>query len=310
MEKEISAKYVTAGLILSETKTLAKKILVPGADIFECAEKIEEFIVKKGGRPAFPVNLSFNENAAHQTPDWNEKIVLRKDDVLKVDIGVHIDGYIADCAFTINHSAKHALLIEAAELALSNAFAMLNADPTIGEIGSCIENTIKEKGFKPVSNLTGHGLERYVQHAPPSIPNIGNSSRAKLLPGKAYAIEPFVSTGSGTVRESGKANIFCLDEVKTIRNPHSRKILAHVFEHYKTLPFAERWLKRELNIGDFELKVGLKQLLHDKIIKAYPILHDIPGSFVAQAENSFIKTEKQIIPLVVDDAGEIKGKQA
>ncbi|MCX8190462.1 MAG: type II methionyl aminopeptidase [Candidatus Diapherotrites archaeon] len=307
MEKEISAKYVTAGLILSEAKNFAKKILVPGADIFECAEKIEEFILKKGGKPAFPVNLSFNENAAHQTPDWNEKIVLRKDDVLKVDIGVHIEGYIADCAFTVNYSEKYGKLIEAAEQALSNAFSILPNNPTIGEIGGRIEKIILEMGFKPVDNLTGHGLEQYLQHAPPSIPNIENRSKARLENGRAYAIEPFVSTGDGHVREGAKANIFCLQEIKAIRNVHSRKILGHVVENYKTLPFAERWLQRELKMSNFELKVGLKQLMHEKIIKAYPILHDLHGSYVAQAENSFIKMEKQIIPLVVENDGKAKG---
>lgn len=308
MEKDIIGKYMVAGLVLSEAQEFARKILVPGAEIFECAERIEEFIVKKGARPAFPVNLSFNENAAHQTPDWNEKTTLRKDDVLKVDIGVHVDGYIADSAFTINHSEKHKELVDAAELALKNAFNLLEKNPSLGEIGATIEKAITEKGFRPVSNLTGHGLERYNQHAPPSIPNIASNIEKQLEDGKAYAIEPFASTGDGYVHESGKANIFALDEVKPVRNSHARKILNFVEENYKTLPFAERWLFRELKMGEFEIKVGLKHLLHEKVIKAYPILHDVQGSYVAQAENSFIKQDKQIIPLVTRDVAKAKGK--
>ncbi|MEM4662507.1 MAG: type II methionyl aminopeptidase [Candidatus Diapherotrites archaeon] len=303
MDKSIHAKYVTAGLILSKTKSFAKKLLVPGADLFECAEKIEEFIIKKGGKPAFPVNLSFNENAAHQTPDWNEKITLRKEDVLKVDIGVHIDGYIADCAFTINHSGKHADLIKAVESALQKAFELLPEDPTIGEIGSCIEKTIREKGFRPISNLTGHGLEQYVQHAQPVIPNTESKANIKLKDGKAYAIEPFASTGEGYVKESGKANIYRLDEPKPVRNSYARRILSFVVENYKTLPFAERWVIRELKMSEFETKLGLRQLLREKVLVPYPVLHDVPGSYVAQAENSFIKTEKQIVPLVMEDEG-------
>ena len=308
MEKEVMEKYVKAGNILFETQEYAKKILQPGAELFECAEKIEEFIVKKGAKPAFPVNLSLNENAAHQTPDWNEKTTLKESDVLKVDIGVHIDGYIADGAFTINHSGEHKQLIEAAELALKNAFALLDKDPSFSEIGTVIEKTISEKGFKVVRNLTGHGLARYLQHAPPSIPNIVNNIEKKFEPGKAYAIEPFASTASGYVRESGKANIFMLEEPRPVRNTHARKIMKFVEENYKTLPFAERWLFRELKMNEFELKVGLRQLLREKCIKAYPILHDMPNSFVAQAENSFIKLEGEIIPLVVPSAGKTKSK--
>jgi len=306
MEKEIMGKYVMAGLVLSEAQEFARKILVPGADIFECAEKIEEFIVKKGAMPAFPVNLSFNENAAHQTPDWNEKITLRKDDVLKVDIGVHIEGYIADAAFTINHSGKYKELIDAAELALKNAFDLLKKNPTLGEIGTTIEKTITEKGFKPVRNLTGHGLERYSEHAPPNIPNIANNIDKQLEAGKAYAIEPFASTGDGYVHEAGKANIFVLEESKPVRNAHARKIVNFIEENYKTLPFAERWLFRELKMDEFELKIGLKYLLREKIIRGYAILHDVRGSYVAQAENSFIKMDGEIIPLVARDAR--KGK--
>ncbi len=298
MEKEVLEKYVSAGHILFEAQQFAKKILKPNANLFECAEKIEEFIIKKGAKPAFPTNLSLNENAAHQTPDWDDKTILKESDVLKVDIGVHMDGYIADAAFTITYAEEHKKLVNATELALKNAFALLEKDPTLGEIGTTIEKTINKQGFKVVQNLTGHGLARYLQHAPPSIPNIAKQDSRVFEEGNAYAIEPFASTGDGYVREAGRANIFAVEEQRSVRNAYARKILEFVQENYKTLPFAERWLVRELKLSDFALKVGLKQLLHEKCVKAYPILHDRAGSFVAQAENSFIKTKEGIITLV------------
>lgn len=298
MEKEIMEKYVEAGSVLFEAQQFARKLLVPNANLFECAEKIEEFIAKKGAKCAFPVNLSINENAAHQTPDWNDKTVLNEGDVLKVDIGVHIDGYIADAAFTVTYAEEHKRLVSAVELALKNAFTLLKKNATFGEVGATIEKTITERGFKVVRNLTGHGLARYLQHAPPSIPNISKKDARVFEEGKAYAIEPFASTGNGYVREAGKANVFVVEEPRVVRNTYARKILEFVKENYKTLPFAERWLVRELKLSDFALKVGLKQLLHEKCIKAYPILHDEAASFVAQAENSFIKTKEGIITLV------------
>lgn len=211
---------------------------------------------------------------------------------------MHIDGYIADGAITLAYDEKHENLVNASELALKKALALLEKEPSFAELGKTIEESIQRMGFKVVRNLTGHGLERYIQHAPPSIPNVASDDKRTFENNKAYAIEPFATTGTGHVRESGKANIFALDEPKPVRNPHARKILSFVMENYKTLPFAERWLVKELKLSEFQLKVGLRSLLREKCIKAYPILHDQPGSFVSQAENSFIKAERKIILLV------------
>jgi len=298
LEKEEIEKYVKAGRILWEAQQFARKELQPNCNLFEAVEKIEEFILKKGASCAFPVNLSLNENAAHQTPDWNDSIELNEEDVLKVDIGTHVDGRVADASFTINHSGKWNELIKATELALEKAFDLLDKNPTLGEIGQEIEAVISSKGFKPIQNLTGHGLAPFEQHAPPSIPNIKSQDNRRFENGKAYAIEPFASNGDGFVREALKSGIFQIEEPRPVRNAYARKILEFASENYKTLPFAERWLHRELKMSDFALKIGLKQLLKEKVIKSFPILREKKNAVVAQAENSFIKTENKIIKLV------------
>lgn len=298
MEKEEIKKHIKAGEIHWKVTEKAKKLLQPNCNLFECVEKIEEFIAKKGAKPAFPVNLSLNENAAHQTPEWNDSLTLNESDLLKVDIGVQIEGRIADGAFSINHSGEWRELIEASELALKNAFALLEKNPSLGEIGKTIQESIESKGFKPVQNLSGHTLEKFVQHASPSIPNIAKNDSRKFEENKAYAIEPFATNGDGFIRESIESNIFELDEPRAVRNVHARKILKHVIENYKTLPFAERWLTRELKMSEFALRIGLKQLLRDKCIKAFPVLRERKGARVSQAENSFIKTKGKIITLI------------
>ncbi len=298
MEKEEIKKQLKAGRIHWQAMQKAKKLLQPNSPLFEAAEEIEEFIRKKSDGCAFPVNLSLNENAAHQTPGWNDKATLKEGDLLKVDIGVHVDGRIADGAFSINHSGEWSSLIEASEHALKNAFALLKKNPSIGEIGSAIQKSIESRGFKPVQNLTGHGLKKFVQHAPPSIPNIERNDERKLEENEAYAIEPFATNGKGFIHEGSEANIYALDEPHAVRNAHARKILKHVTENYKTLPFAERWLYRELKLSDFALKIGLKQLLREKCIKSFPILREKKGAMVSQAENSFIKSEGRIITII------------
>jgi len=298
MDKKEIQKHIKAGNIHWLATQEAKKLLVPDCSLFEVAEKVEALIEKKGGKCAFPINLSLNENAAHQTPDWNDSLKLEAKDLIKVDIGVHIDGRIADGAFSVNPNGEWVELIEASELALKNAFELLPKNPNLGEIGSTIENTIESKGFKSVSNLSGHGLMKFVQHAPPSIPNTAREDDRTLDENEAYAIEPFASNGVGFIHESGEANIFQLEEPKPTRNRHARKILQHVMEEYKTLPFAERWLHRDLKIEEFSLKVGLKQLMREKCIRSFPILKEDKGKMVSQAENSFIKSEGKIITVI------------
>jgi methionyl aminopeptidase len=298
MEKEEAEKYLLAGEITKKVVEKAKKSIKPGQKLLEIALNIEKSIqsvVGEGkGKPAFPVNLSINENAAHFTPSSTSNEALREEDVLKVDVGVHIDGFICDTAFTLNFDNSQAKMVEAAELALENALAVAKEGIGIGKIGEEIEKTIKGKGFKPIQNLTGHGLAEFEQHAAPSIPNTATGNPKKLEDGKAYAIEPFATDGQGIVKEGSQSEIFAVDEPKQVRNPYARKILEHVIEEHKTLPFAQRWVEEKLKMPEFQLKVGLRELLRNKCLMAFPVLHEEPGTFVAQAEKSFIIHEGKV----------------
>src|SRR3970040_620362 len=166
---EIIEKYRKAGKILSEVRAEAVKKVTEGASLLSVAEFTENLIREKGGEPAFPVNISRNDEAAHSTPSFNDTAVFGKD-MVKLDIGVHIDGYIADTAVTVDLSGNPKL-VEAAEAALDNALKFIHAGVNTSDIGGVIEDTIGTFGFKPIINLTGHGLAQYIQHAPPSIHN-------------------------------------------------------------------------------------------------------------------------------------------
>jgi methionyl aminopeptidase len=289
--------YTKAGNVLGKAIALARTLVKPNESMLECAEKIESKISSLGAKPAFPVNLSVNEEAAHRTPDANEQTVFGEQDVVKVDIGVHVEGCIADAAFTVDLSGEHAKLVEASEHALKMALEAARKHSTLGEIGSVIEKTIRSAGYVPIQNLGGHGLGDYDAHAPPHILNIAKDDSRTLEIGRAYAIEPFASTGSGFVRESGQANIFSIEKLRSVRNTHARSILKFVLEEYKTLPFAERWLHAKMKLSEFQLKVGLRALLREKCLRAYPVLKEEPGTTVSQSENSFIVTEKGITVL-------------
>lgn len=295
MDRKEAEKYLLAGKITKKVVEKAKKSIKPGEKLLEIALNIEKSILdiakeegaKKGAFPAFPVNLSINENAAHFTPDSACELVLEESHLLKVDLGTQIEGYICDTAFSLNFDNSQAKLIEAAELALENALAMAKEGTGIGKIGTEIEKTIKAKGFNPIKNLTGHGLAKFEQHASPSIPNIATTNPKKLEEG-AFAIEPFATNGEGYVKEGQQSEIFALDKIVPIRNAYARQVLEVVSEKFETLPFALRWVEKELKMPEFQRKVAIRELLKTGCIKAFPVLHEETGKMVSQAEKSFI----------------------
>jgi methionyl aminopeptidase len=275
-EADVLDKYREAGRILAEVRGEAIKKVKIGEKLLDVAESIEHLIQQKGGAVAFPVNISLNDEAAHATPSKADMSTFGND-IVKLDIGVHIDGYIADTAITVDLGSNKEL-VEASNSALERAIEVVHAGIDTAEISAVIEQTITDCGFRPVVNLTGHGLERYTQHAPPAIHNRRTQSGTKLKEGQVIAIEPFSSNGNGRVYETGKAEIFSLVKTKPVRSPEARAILKEI-EVYKSLPFAKRWLKGRVDLG-------LKQLEAAGIIHAYPVLKD--KGLVSQAEDTLI----------------------
>ncbi len=277
-QTEVLDKYRQAGSILTEVRDEATKKVKVGRKLLDLAESIELSIQQKGGAVAFPTNISLNDEAAHATPSKADPATFGRD-LVKLDIGVHIDGYIADTAITIDLGSNQKL-VEASNSALERAIDVVHAGVDTSAISAVIEETITEYGFRPIANLTGHGLERYKQHAPPAIHNRRTPSGAKLVQGQVIAIEPFASSGNGRVYEAGRAEIFSFVKVKPVRSPEARAILKDI-EAYKSLPFAKRWLKGRVDIG-------LRQLETAGVIRAYPVLKD--RGLVSQAEHTLIVT--------------------
>ncbi len=239
-------------------------------------------IRKEGGECAFPINISRNEEAAHSTPK-NDDTEVFGEDMVKLDIGVHIDGYIADTAITVDLSG-HNELVEAVEAGLNAAIEIIHGGINTTEIGNVINDTITEFGYKPVANLTGHGLAQYIQHVPPSIPNIPTDVGVELDVGQIIAIEPFATDGKGFVSEVGSAQIFSLLSNKPIRNSAARAVMKEI-EQYRTLPFAKRWLKSK------HMDFAMLQLEKNGNLSSYPVLKEEKGMLVSQAEHTLIVEE-------------------
>jgi methionyl aminopeptidase len=283
--------YVKAGKIASEVRELARAKDWTGKTLYEICETVESEIKSRGGKCAFPVNASLNEFAAHYTAEPDDPKILSNADLIKIDLGVQINGFIADTAVTISYDPEFEMLVDAAEEALKNAMAMVKVGTKASDIGRTIEKTVKQYGFLPIANLSGHSLEQYTIHAGKSIPNIWSIGSFSLSSKEAYACEPFVTTskGLGFVREGKIRNIFGLISRKKIKNDAANKLLDYIWENFNTLPFALRWITKEWN--QKEAKPLLDELIKNKIVRAYPVLIEANEQRVAQAEHTFIPTE-------------------
>lgn len=280
--------WVKAGKITSEVREYAKTLIKPGNKILDVAEKIEGKIKELGGEIGFPVNISMNSTAAHYTPIPRDDIVFDKE-IVKVDIGVQVNGAIGDSAFTVDLSGEYGGLVEASEKALENATSILKEGVTLGEIGRVIHETINSYGYTPIKNLSGHGLDYYRVHCPPQIPNYNTGDQTQLKRGMYFAIEPFATAGSGVVKESGDAMIFSQIEKKPVRDMTARKFLKDLNE-LKGLPFATRHFATKY--GEGRLRLALRQLKLAGNVKDYPPLVEENNGLVSQAEHSFYIDEK------------------
>ncbi|NJE42435.1 type II methionyl aminopeptidase [Thermococcus sp. GR6] len=278
---------IKAGEIARQVKKEVISLIKPGTKLYDIAEFVERRIIELGGKPAFPCNLSINEIAAHYTPYKGDETVLKEGDYLKVDIGVHVDGYIADTALTFRVGMEEDDLMIAAREALENAINIIRAGIKINEIGKAIEETIRGYGFNPIVNLSGHKIERYKLHAGISIPNIYRPADSYVLKeGDVIAIEPFATTGAGQVIEVPPALIFMYLRDRPVRMAQARRVLMHIKREYNGLPFAYRWLQGFMPEG--QLKLALAQLDRVGAIYSYPILREVRGGLVAQFEHTVI----------------------
>jgi len=282
VKDDILEKYRTAGSLAARIlKDGAQQIRV-GTSYLELVESIEARVKEEGAELAFPLNLSLNEDAAHDTASWNDERTLKKGDVVKLDLGVQIDGYIADTATTVD-LGNNSLLLDASREALEAAIRTVRPGATAGDLGAAVQKEIEGRGYRPIANLTGHGLGQYVLHQSPTIPNIAVNGGVVLEEGMVFAIEPFATTGSGHVREKSKIEIYSQLSAKPVRIPAGRTILEKIQDR-RGLPFSRRWL------GERKLDLALPALIRSGNLHGYPVLADVPGSLVSQHEHTVIVT--------------------
>jgi methionyl aminopeptidase len=290
MEEEAREKYVKAGEIAAQVMRRALGKVRKGRKLLELAVFVESEIERLGGKPAFPVNISVNEIAAHYSPTAWDETTFAEGDLVKLDIGVHVDGYIADIAKSTVVGGARSGLISASEEALQRAIEIIKPGVKTSEIGAVVEETIRGHGFKPVENLTGHKLSRYSLHGGITVPNVKTRHGDVLREGDVFAIEPFATSGAGRVVDENEAIIFRYLKDRPLRLRESRIILAYVKENFGALPFAERWIAHLA--PRHRLSLALRELAYSGAIYAYKILREKNRAPVAQAEHTVMVTKE------------------
>ena len=291
-------KAIVAGKIAGKAILYGKSLIVPGAKAVDVLDKVETFIKNNGGSIAFPAQVSLNETAAHFCPLADDTLEFRSTDIIKLDLGVHIDGIIADNAVTIvfkednNKYDELSNIKKASEEALHNALKYIHPGITLGELGLIIQETIARYDLSPIRNLSGHGLGKYSVHEDPTIPNFDTRDKRELQENQLIAIEPFATNGHGMIFESSNATLFSILNNKNVRSNMTREVLRDI-QKFDKLPFTTRWLTAKHSFS--KLRFASNDMKNLGIIHEYPPLIEVGRGMVSQSEHTVIVRENPII---------------
>ena len=285
---ETLSKYFEAGRIVVKLKEEAKKIVDINVPLVDVCERLELLAFELGGRPAFPVNIGVNEITAHFTSPANDVRKIPENSIVKIDIGVHIEGYIADTAITLSFNQDYQDLIISAQDALQSGINAMRPGVKVSHVGAIIEKVITRFGYRPIRNLMGHRIERFNLHTGKSIPNISGIEGGTIEEGEIYAVEPFstLQNAAGMVRDSNETVIFRYHKDRRLKSQDAMTLLEHIKKEHRFLPFASRWLRSKFSFPSFDNI--FEQLIKSRCIIPYRVLVEASGFPVSQAEHTVI----------------------
>ncbi len=294
---QLAEEILKAGSIERDALKLALDITQEGVELLEIAERIEGFIRSRGAAPAFPVNISIDGVAAHYTPAPGDEKRIPPRSIVKVDVGVHVNGYIADAAVTVSFNPDYTGLVRAAWKGLEAAISTARDGVTLNTIGKNVYEAIKRLGYKPIENLMGHKIERYELHAGKSVPNVPALEYrfVKMRRGEVYAIEPFATDGAGYVVDQGYSNIYRVVSARRIKKEAElSKLLQELWRRFRGLPFASRWVLSEGIADDLS---QLERLVKMGRVYHYPTLVEAKRGMVSQFEDTVVVVDDGCRPL-------------
>jgi len=295
-EQEEVEKIMKAGRIVRAVREAAPMMVFEGARAIDICNGVEAEVRRLGGEPAFPCNVSIDEVGAHYTSPPGDETVIPPMSLVKVDIGAHVDGFLADSAVTVSVGSEHEEMIGVAEDALARAIQAVRVSGMVSDVGVVVEKYVRSMGFKPIRNLTGHQISQYTVHAGVSIPNVNEGLEGfggRFQPWSIYALEPFVTLpeARGVIQEGRLGNILHLAKLKKPKDPGQRALFEHIYGKYRTLPFARRWL-----VGAPRAEAE-GAMLASRALYEYPTLVEASHMPIAQAEHTLLTTDREVLTI-------------
>ncbi|KAK7414436.1 hypothetical protein QQX98_006715 [Neonectria punicea] len=306
--------YRKAAEVHRQVRHWVQETVKPGQTLAEIALGIDDGVRALLGNPGlepgqslqaglgFPTGLSLNHCVAHYTPNPGQKdVVLQHQDVMKVDFGVQINGWIVDSAFTMSFDPTYDNLLAAVKDATNTGIRNAGIDVRISDVSAAIQEAMesyeveihgKVYPVKPVRDLCGHDIKHYHIHGEKTIPFIKNSIQTKMEEGEIFAIETFGSTGRGSIRDGQGVYGYGLSDnaPERVNLPLSsaNRLYKTIKENFGTLVFCRRYLD---HLGCDRYLAGLNCLVSNGILQSYEPLMDIPGSYSAQFEHTILLRE-------------------
>jgi methionyl aminopeptidase len=290
--------YRQAGKIAYEVHEELKDMIKAGTKIIDICNRGYELIQEKGAKSSFPVNVSINNVAAHYTSPYKDESVIPEGAVVKLDLGVHVYGFISDVARTYDLSNEWSELVNAAQEAYKAGLELMRIGEETIVLGRAIEEAIKSSDFLPIRELSGHQVERYLLHSKKSIPNIAvpfGRAGSIMEANEVYALECFASNGIGSVKENvNRKYIYSfIPKRVAVRSRETKKIFSFIAREYQTLPFASRWLMENEEFNPARVRFALNELQKVGALHGHGVLSDEKDSFTSQYENTIYLHEER-----------------
>ncbi len=303
MDKEIIDSYLKAGKIAGQVKTYAREMIKPGMKLIDIARSIDDKIIELGGELGFPVNLSVNEIAAHYTPSPGDEQIA--EGLLKLDVGVSINGYFADTAisFDLTEDGRYKNMIEMNEAVQKKIMETVYPGMKVNEVGDAVSSVLEKWNedngttFSVIQELSGHEIGQNKIHAGISISNYRNENET-VLNETAFAVEPFITTGSGHIYSGAGGGIFSLKSDEPIRDKDAREVVKYIKETFKGRPFCMRWLERA---GFKKLKFIFSMLTKRGVFYEYPLLIEKTKNPVSQIEHTYVLSDEKVYITTIED---------
>lgn len=298
LNSEQLEKLRKAGRVAGTARELGMAMVAEGVKLYDVAEEVEGYIKSHGCKLAFPCNISINEIAAHYTPSVNDKTMFEIGDVVKVDCGAHIDGYVGDTAGTVEVGTNRFKdLIASSKKARDTVMEFIGEGCPINEIGAAVDMTIKSDGFLPITNLTGHQIEPYNLHAGLSIPNYDDGNTDTLQAGMVIACEPFATNGIGKIVSGRPGNICRIIRDRPLADPELQEFFDYIKEEFSTFPFCAR------SCDDPKATIKVNKLIRHGVVSSYALLVEAKKGCVTQAEHTVYIGGKKGEIMTLSDEG-------